>query len=327
MTRSRSGWLWLWLALLGAGAVTLAPAPAYADEDEGDDDDGWSSTHLNLRLGIWYRPEMIMNMQVNGLPTVNLPGGGGITPGITLPGTELNLQRDLGVDENAQSDYMFQNGILEAEVSFDTRFLSVGVWGIFPYFYEGESTTGFNFNFAGQAFSGNVFTRSRFEQWHAGLDIKINILDNEFIRISPIAAARVLAVDWEITQGLAVGGNTLSVRADTSDIDGLLKIDDDQVLPYVEVGGEIRVGYRHYIEADLKLTGLYVSYDGYRAQTLQFDAGVTGYLPIAIVDIGVRLGYRFGSYDFKSSEDPSEDDYFDFDLEFSGWNLSVVARF
>ena len=321
--------LWLWLALLVGGLAPLAPTPAYADEESSDEDDDWSSTHLNARIGFWYRPQMQMNFQFNGFPSLGglggLGGGGG--GGVSLPGTDLNLQRDLGVDENAQSDYMYNNSILEAEFSFDTRFLSVGVWGIAPYHYEGETQSQLSFNFAGVGFTANTYTRSRFRQWHSGLDIKINILDNQFIRVSPVAAARILAIDWEIEQGAAVGGFGGVIRADTSDIGGVLSVGDDLLLPYVEVGGEVRVGYRKFIEADLKLTGLYVTYGSYRAQTIQFEAGVTGYLPVKIVDIGVRLGYRFAKYDFRSTKENTDPDFFDLDLQFSGFNLSAVVRF
>lgn len=291
------------VALLGASLA----APAQAQEAEDEFDTSW----FGARLGIFYRPEMNLKAEVSGT---------GTQPGTLfgLLGTSLDIQDDLGVTETVESEYMFQNGILEGEVFFDTRFASISLWGIAPYEYKGKAALTRAINFGGAQFSASTPVESRFRQYHVGLDIKVNIINNQYVRLSPIVAARVLGIDWEVK------AQQLGLTGDTSDIDTPLTYDDAALIPYPELGLEVRAGLREWIEADLKVTGTVFTYGGLEGGTLTIDLGVTAY-PIPF--LGVRLGGRYMELDVKSRDDDDAKDSFDLDLEYLGATLSVIVRF
>lgn len=295
-----------WVALIALLSVTLA-APARAEDADDDFDTSW----FGARLGIFYRPEMNLKAEV---------AGAGTQPNTLfgLLGTSLDIKDDLGVTESVESEYMFNNGILEGEFFFDTRFASISLWGIAPYEYKGDTVLTRTINFGGAQFSASTPVESRFRQYHVGLDVKINIINNKYLRLSPIVAARILAVDWEVRAPAA------GLVGDTSDIDTPLKYADAALVPYPELGLEVRAGLREWIEADLKVTGSVFTYGTLEGGTITLDVGVTGY-PIPF--LGVRLGARYMSFDIQSSDDDDPDDSFDLDLEYLGATLSVIVRF
>lgn len=296
-----------WIALSALLSVGLA-APTRAQDGEVDEfDTSW----FGARLGIFYRPEMDLKAEVSGEGTQSGSLFG-------LLGTSIDIQDDLGVTETVESEYMFQNGILEGEVFFDTRWSSISLWGIAPYEYKGKTSLTRTINFGGAQFSASTPVESRFRQYHVGLDVKINIINNEYVRLSPIVAARILAIDWEVRAPAA------GLVGDTSDIDTPLKYDDAALIPYPEVGLEVRAGLREWIEADLKVTGSVFTYSGVEGSTLTLDVGVTGY-PIPFV--GVRVGGRYMEFDIQSEDDDDADDSFDLDLEYLGATISVIVRF
>src|SRR5690606_39054396 len=116
-----------WIAFSALVSVALA-APAAAQDDEADEfDTSW----FGARVGIFYRPAMDLKAEVSGKGSQ----AGSI---FGLLGTSLDIQDDLGVKETVESEFMFNNGILEGEVFFDTRWSSISLWGIAPYEYKGE---------------------------------------------------------------------------------------------------------------------------------------------------------------------------------------------
>jgi hypothetical protein len=313
--------------MLGARARTLAPLvltlalgaivapPARADDDDAgdvdDDDDDFDTSWFGARLGVFYRPTMDMELSISGRSRT-------AQAFTALLGTRVDIKDDLGVTETVDSEYMFEDGIVEGEVFFDTRFASVSVWGILPYEYRGDVVLTRTINFGGQQFSASTPVESKFRQYHAGIDIKINLINNQFVRLSPIIGVRLLGADWEVQ------ATQLNIKGDTSDIDTPLKYDDAAILPYPEVGAEVRAGLRKWIEVDLKITGSYVAYFGMEGSTLTAEAGVTGY-PIPFV--GVRLGLRLMQIDLESTDQDDAQDSFDMDLEYFGPTLSVIVRF
>lgn len=296
-----------WIALAALLSVTLA-APVRAQDDEADEfDTSW----FGARIGIFYRPEMDLKAEVSGSGTQGNTLFG-------LLGTSLDIQDDLGVTETVESEYMFQNGILEGELFFDTRWASISLWGIAPYEYKGDTALTRTINFGGAQFSASTPVESRFRQYHVGLDVKINVINNRYLRLSPIVAARFLAIDWEVRAPQA------GLVGDTSDIDTPLKYDDAALIPYPELGLEVRAGLRDWIEADLKVTGSVFTYGSLEGGTITLDVGVTAY-PIPFV--GVRVGGRYMEFDIQSKDDDDPDDSFDLDLEYLGATLSLIVRF
>lgn len=300
---------WLALALVAMFALT---GVAYAEDEDGGDD--FDTSWFGARIGIFYRPEMDLKVEVSGTP--DLPGVPGALVG--LLGTSVDIQDDLGVTETVSSEYMFQDGIVEAELFFDTRWASVALWGIMPYEYTGQTALTRTINFGGQQFSATTQVESKFRQYHGGIDVKINILNNEFVRLSPVVGVRVIGIDWHVRD------LTTGLKGDTSDIATPLQYDDAAIIPYPELGAEVRVGLRQWIEADLKLTGSVFSYDAVEGGTITVDAGVTGY-PIPFV--GVRVGVRYMEFDIHSKDDDDADDSWDMDLEYLGATISLIVRF
>lgn len=295
---------WVASAVLALGAFA---APAAADGGGDEFDTSW----FGARVGIFYRPSMDLRAEVSGKGTQ----AGAL---FGLLGTTLDIQDDLGVTETVQSEYMFHNGILEGEVFFDTRWSSISLWGVAPYEYEGKALLGRTINFGGAQFAASTPVKSRFRQYHVGLDVKINIFNNRYLRLSPIAAARVLAIDWEVR------APQLGLVGDTSDIDTPLKYGDAALIPYPEVGLEVRAGLRDWIEGDLKVTGSYFTYGNLKGGTVTIDLGVTVY-PIPF--LGVRVGGRYLEYDIRSKDSDDPKDSFDLDLEYLGATLSIIVRF
>jgi hypothetical protein len=296
-------------ALVAAAlALALAPAAVFAQDKEKDEDDEFDTSYIGARLEYWYRPSMDMQVQVGGQSFSQLAPLG-------LTGTPLDIQDDLGVTETVESDYMYRNGIFAGEIFIDTRWLSVSAQLTPPFEYRGEAVRTVAFSFGGQQFQASVPVESKFRQALAAVEVKINLLNNRWFRISPLVALHAIGVDWEI--------RSLGQKGDTSDIDTPLKFDDLSILPYPEVGAEVRLGYRTWIEVDLKASGSYVAYYGIQGQTLSLDAGVTAY-PIEWV--GVRLGARYTAIDLRSISDDSDED-FSMDVEFLGATLSLIVRF
>lgn len=294
---------------LAALALLLAPAPALA-EDKDDDDDEFDTSYIGARLEYWYRPAMDMQVSVSGQAFSQLSPLG-------LTGTPLDIQDDLGVTETVTSDYMYQNGIFAGEVFIDTRWLSVSAQVTPPFEYKGETTLTRTITFGGQQFQVSTPVESKFRQALAAIEVKINVLNNEYVRLSPLVALHAIGVDWEIK------APQFGLSGDTSDIDTPLKWDDMSIVPYPELGAEVRLGLRKWVEVDLKGSGSYINYYGVQGKSISLDAGVTAY-PIEWV--GLRLGARYTKIDLESTSDDSDESY-DFDVEFLGATLSVVVRF
>ena len=292
------------IGLLLAGLGLAGPAGAQEDDDE----DEFPTTWVGGRLGLWYRPEIDMRARVNG----RLPSVAG-----ALLGTSFDIERDLGVTETVQSDYMFENGVLEAEAFFETRWISLSVWGVAPFSYEGDTVLQRSITFAGVTFTANQPVTSRFEQWFAGADVKVNLLNGSIVAVSPLVGLRAIAIDWEIR-----AGPPLNLTGDTSDIDSPLELGDYEVIPYPVVGAEVRIGIRRWFEVDAKLAGFYVTYDDVQGGSIQADLGVTAW-PIPYV--GVRLGGRYVLFDFESI-DQDQRGSFDYDLEYLGATISLIVR-
>lgn len=216
---------------------------------------------------------------------------------------------------------MFNNAILEGEVFMDSRWVSLSLWGIAPFEYRGDAPITRSFNFGGQTFSATLDSESRFRQWFAGLDLKFNILNNKIIALSPILGLRAFAIDWEIKGKIPATGQVVA-QGDTSDIDSPLKIGDDQLIPYPVLGAEIKVGIRRWVEADLKVVGLYVSYGEVEGGSVQADAGLT-FWPIPY--LGLRVGGRYATFQFETKSQDKKDS-FDFDLDYLGANISLIVR-
>lgn len=295
-----------WLPLLLA---LLLLAPAARADDEGDDEfeTGW----IGLRVGAWFQPIFNMDVQVTGRPL------GGLT---NLVGTDFDVKRDLGVEENPRSTALVdfdESAVLELSPFVETRWVSVYGWLVTPFEYRGETQLTRTINFAGQSFSASTTVDSKFRQAFFGTDVTINIFNNRYFRVSPLVGARALLVDWEIRDSL--GG----LRGDTTDINSPLRLGDFQVLPYPELGFAVHAGYRDYIEVRLLVAGSYVDYFGFEGGSYRVEASVTAY-PIPWV--GIQLGARYLEFDFSSQTDNSRNGSFDFDLEYLGANLSLIVR-
>jgi hypothetical protein len=293
---------------LSLGLVSAAGV-ARADDAHAADDD-FDTTWFGARLGLWYRPDMNMKVAVSGSSRT--------AQFISLIGTEVNIKRDLGVRGNATSDYSFENGIPEAEVFFDSRFASISLWAVAPFEYTGRTTLTRTITFGGAAFTVSQPVDSRFRQTLLGLDLRFNILNNQYVRLSPIVAIRMLGIDWEMR-----AGPPLNQRGTTSDINTPLEFGGFQMIPYPEIGAEVRLGLRKWFEVDAKLTGTYVDYDTTQGRSVTFEAGVTGY-PIKF--IGLRLGLRYTALKFESKNSTKSDSYL-IDADFFGANISLIVRF
>ncbi|RMG16201.1 MAG: hypothetical protein D6731_06725 [Planctomycetota bacterium] len=302
--------LWILSLALSAPAAcaTLAPAPAYADDD---DDDEYESNWIGARLGIWYRPEIHMRADVGG----NQGGLLGL-----IGGTDFDIERTLGVEQNIHSEYtpdLNQNALWELEFFVDTDLFSVYVTLVPPYEYHGTKTLTEQIEFGGQVFNASTNVKSVFEQMLVSLDATFNIFDNRYFKLAPLAGIRFLLIDWELEE--TTGG----LKADTSDIDSPFSWEDFEIFPTPELGLDVRVGYRDIFEVGGRVSASYVQYLDMEGGTYRAELFVRLY-PIPI--LGIEVGYRFLLYDISSrTDDPTQN--WDFDLEFSGFTAAVTLRF
>jgi hypothetical protein len=303
----RTGLLSLLLAFGAVAPVVLAPAPVHADDDEPDDE--FETTWIGARLGVWYRPEMAMSVQVAGSQGTALDG---------LIGTDLDIQRDLDIQENIFTDYALDfdsEALLELEIFIDLDLISVSLFLVPPFEYRGKTTITRTVEFGGVSFTGSEQIESSFEQMWFGGDVAINILNNGVVKLAPTIGLRGLAIDWELK------GDTLG-KADSSDIDSPFSVDDFEVFPYPEIGADVRVGLREWFEVTLKASGSWFNYYGMEGGTYRVEALATVW-PIDY--IGLEVGYRWLVYDFGSDSDDPEDAY-DFDLDYHGVLIAIRAR-
>ncbi|MEZ6189516.1 MAG: hypothetical protein R3F62_31520 [Planctomycetota bacterium] len=295
---------WALLACLVLGSLA---SPAVAE----DDDDDFETTWIGLRLGGWYRPNVQLEASVSGRAL-------GLGPNV--PGTSFNAERDLGVTQNVESDFFVDQAVGEAEFFFDSEWVSLSIDVTAPFVYRGETVLQRTINFAGRTFTAGVAVETKLQQFMAGSQLKLNVLNNRIVALSPLIGMRMIAVDWEI-QATAAGQ---TIKGDTTDLDGVLQLGDYQVLPYPEVGLEVKLGLRKWFEVDAKLSGFYVDFFGIRGGAIEADLGATIF---PIPNLGVRLGYRYLSVDFEAKKSDQSDNFFEFDLNFHGPSLSVILRF
>jgi hypothetical protein len=290
----------------------LATVPALA-EDEKKSDDEFETSWFGAKIEMWYQPHLSLHGTV--------VGGQQFTQAASLftLNTEFNAETDLGVKTNTpKPTYLdFLGGPIILDGFVDTRWLSLEGFWITPFQYKGDTVLTRTFNFAGASFSVSEPVHTELAQSIMGVDIKFNVLNNRFIRVSPILAFRAIALDWSVSDGVH--------KASTEDIDFPLTFGRFKVFPYPEVGAEVRAGYRDFVEADLKVTGLYVNYVGVQAWTALVDVGVTGYVPF-FPFVGLRLGYRYYLFEARTSDQQS-DKQFKADLRISGAVASLIARF
>ncbi len=300
------------LGALVVAVTVLAPAVARA-EDEKAAEDVFETTYFGAKAEVWYQPALRLNAAVVGGLQANQIAN------LFLQNSTFDAHDDLGVKTNTPQptylDFFGSPIILDAFV--DTRWLSIEGFWVTPFEYKGETVLTRQFMFAGATFALAERVKTRLAQSFLGVDIKVNILNNRFVRLSPILAVRALAIDW------AVEGTLF--KASTEDIDFPLTFGRYKIFPYPEVGAEVRVGYRDFIEGDLKVTGLYINYLGVKAWTALLDIGVTGYLPF-FNHIGARLGYRYFYFETKT-DDQKADRQFAADMRIGGFTFAIIARF
>jgi hypothetical protein len=292
--------------------LSVSPATVWAQDDEDEDedeDDEFETFHIGGRLGIWYRPEISMDAKIGGdQGLANI-----------IPDT-FDIERDLGVSQNVISDYgndFDENAIMELELFVETEWIGIYVLLVAPYEYQGKTTLTKTIEFGGQQFSASTDVESTFRQWYGGLDFEINILNNRYVRVSPLLGIRALGIDWEIEENSPLG-----LSADTKDIDTPLEMDDLQIFPYPELGIDVRVGYRDYIDVGLKVAGSFLSGYDVEGGTIRVELTATAY-PLPWV--GIQVGARYLSYDFESEGDDPADQY-NIDLEFTGLMFGIIVR-
>lgn len=306
----RAARLVFWLALLGVtGPALLAPAPVYAEDNDDEFETGW----IGARLGVWYRPTIDMNVQISGEQPAN--------PLFGLLGSDFDIHRNLGVAENVYSDYVTdfdREAIPELEIFLETEWVSLYVWFVPPYEYRGGKTLTQTLVFGGETFSASTRVESSFEQFYAGVDLTINIFNNRFFKIAPLIGIRALGIDWEIK------APDLGRKADTSDINSPISWEEFEVFPYPELGADIRVGYRDYVEVGIRGSGMILGFSNLQGRTLRIEAFVAVY---PIPWIGIQIGVRHAVYDIKAKDADNPKTGFDFDLEFQGFTGGVTVRF
>lgn len=302
------------LALALVAPTALPGGVATAQEDGGWHDDQtakqdeFDTAWVGARFGAWYRPAFKFTAEVSG--------ASGLTG---LLGSSIDAEADLGLTENPKSGFLVdfdQSAVLEIGGHVETRFLSVFGWWVAPFEYEGDAVLARAIDFGGFAFTQNLVVESRFRQFFLGADIEINILNNRYVRVSPLAAGRMIGVDWEVKEvGTGVGGNT-------DDIDTPLSFRGFQMIPVGEVGIDVRLGYRDYIDFAIKAAGAVVQYAGVEGTTIRVEATATFY-PVPYV--GLELGARYLAWELTSTSD-SPTDQFDLDLRYTGATLAVIFR-
>lgn len=312
------------VVLAGTLALTFA-GTARADGDKDEFETSW----FGIRPEFWYSPALGLQAQVGG-KFANLPGTlptqGSIPSslGLNLP-TRFDANKDLGVNTNTpfMSELPQVPGPLGLEIFADTRWVSLSAWGVLPFSYHGHTTISENITVDGFTFSATRPVETTLEQALAGFDVKVNLLNNRFVRLSPVLAVRALAINWTVkdTGVPPIPGSKVS----TDDVKLPLTVGRFQVLPYPEIGGEIRGGYRDYVEADFKLTGMYVSLYGVAATSFLADGGITGYVPV-LPYVGLRVGYRYYYIHARTTNEKATHS-FDAQMRLSGLTFSVIARF
>jgi len=307
---SRPGWVhWLLLATLALG---LCSTSVSAEDDEDDD---FETTWVGLRLGGWYRPAVHLEALVSGRAL----GLGG-----SLPGTRFDAESDLGVTQTVESEVFPDQVVPEAQFFFDTEWVSLSLDFTAPYRYRGRRVFQRTINFAGRSFTAGVAVDSKLEQFSAGVQLKINVFNNRVFAISPLIGARMFALDWELEASTVGGLPGGALRADTTEIDNPIQFGDFQVLPYPELGLEVKVGLRKFFEVDAKLSGFYLDFFGLRGGALNAELGATLF---PIPNLGIRLAYRYQSIDFQARHSKQSSNFFEFDLNFHGPTLSLIVRF
>ncbi|HZU98367.1 MAG TPA: hypothetical protein VFF73_16795 [Planctomycetota bacterium] len=298
--------------VLGLVALAALAGVARADDEKEEE---FSTTWFGGRLEVWYQPSLSLHAKVGGLQD---PTGNFVTNN-----TQFDAHDDLGVKTNTPvPTYLgFDGGPIVFGAFADTRWVSLDAFWITPFQYTGHTLLTRSFSFAGATISASQPVDTTLAQSIAGVDIKVNILNNRYVRVSPILAFRALAVDWTVKD--ATPGSPF--KASTEDIDFPLAWGRYKIFPYPEVGGEVRAGYRDLVEGDIKLTGMYINYVGVQAWTALFELGVTVYDPFVHM-VGFRLGYRYYYFSARTANQ-SGDKQFDADLRLSGMTLTLIARF
>ncbi len=293
-------------------ALALSPSASRAEDDK---EEPFETSWFGGSLELWYEPHISLHGKVGGFQDP--------TGTVTLNNTSFDAHDDLGVLTNTPRMTLvdFGYGTLAPRVFVDTRWISLEAFWVMPFEYRGEATITHAFSFAGAQFQLSRPVETDLAQSIAGFEIRVNILNNRFVRLSPIVAVDAIAIDWTVKD--ATPGST--IKASTEDIDFPLTLGRYKVFPYPAVGGEVRAGYRDFVEADLKLTGMYVNYLGVQAWTALLDVGVTGYIPY-FPYVGVRLGYRYYWFQAKTNNQAG-DKQFEADLRLSGLVASVIVRF
>jgi hypothetical protein len=303
------------LRTLAAAVLVLALAPSISRAEDERKAEPFETSWFGASLELWYEPHLSLHGKVGGLQDP--------TGFVTIQNTEFDAHDDLGVLTNTpKTTYLdFGYGTFVPRVFVDTRWISLETFWVTPFEYTGQSTITRSFSFAGAQFKVSQPVETDLAQSIAGFEIKVNILNNRFVRVSPIIAVDAIAIDWTVKDPNF--GST--IKASTEDIDFPLSLGRYKVFPYPAVGGEVRAGYRDFVEADLKLTGMYVNYFGVQAWTALLDVGVTGYIPY-FPYVGVRVGYRYYWFQAKTNNQ-SGDKQFEADLRLSGLVASVIVRF
>ena len=307
---------WLLAVLLTVAGGHVARASRAEDADEAKKTDSFETSWFGIRAELWYPPTLSLDARVGGAQS---PGG--LNPS---GNTKFNAGSTLGVTERAcrPTEFDFVSPVA-LEVFVDTRWISLSAWAVTPFQYSGKETLTSDLTFAGVTFKASRQVDTTLSQALAALDIKINVINFRFLRVSPLVGLRALAIDWTVEdQGI---GGVGAIKASTDDIDFPLTVGRYKVLPYPEIGAEVRAGYRDFVEADLKVSGMYVSYLGVEGTTAMIDLGVTGYLPF-LPNIGMRVGYRYTYFNLDTTSQ-STDRQFQADLRAHGFNLSAIVRF
>jgi hypothetical protein len=295
---------------------THAPPPPAPEKPEKRDE--FETSWFGLRPEVWYEPTLSLQGKVGGLQ--------GLTGTNLVPdSTRIDAHDNLGVlTHTPKPTYLdFGPGPIGLEMFVDTRWVSVSLWGVTPFEYHGRTTVNQSFTFGGFTFNVSRPIETDLAQALGGMDLKVNLLNNRFIRLSPVLAARVFAIDWTVQD---VGQPPIpGAKISSEDVKLPLSVGRYRLFPYPEAGGEVRVGYRDIVEVDLKLTAMYVNYLGVQARSALFDGGVTGYVPF-LPFFGVRVGFRYYYLDARTNDQqPSKG--LDATLRLYGVTFSLIARF
>ncbi len=311
----------LWTSLLCLALVPLGASPSLADDEEAvsdsdDDASEFSTNWVGLRAGLWYRPSIRMNAQVTGR---------GLTGGLAnVLGSEIDIERDLAVRESPHSETSVDfdaEAVVELTPFLETRWVSVYGWVTAPFEYRGRTQVGRTVSFGGATFTASTNVRSKFRQVFFGTDVAINVFNNRFFRVAPLIGLRAIGVDWEIKARNAAG--QVIASGDTSDIKSPFQLGEFEILPHPEIGALFSVGYRDYVDVNLRLATAYIDYFGMLGATYRVELSVVAY---QIPWVGIEVGARYLEYDIHSKAEQGRRGAFDFDLEFAGLTAAIVVR-